>query len=30
MISDAVVWNLMGEQGEDVGQAAMFNSWEFV
>ncbi|MES0370931.1 MAG: MEKHLA domain-containing protein [Mariprofundaceae bacterium] len=29
-IRDAVVWNLMDEQGKPAGQAAMFDRWEFV
>lgn len=29
-ISDAVIWNLTNEQGEYVGQAAMFSNWEFL
>ena len=29
-ISDAIVWNLTNEQGEYVGQAAMFGNWAFV
>ncbi len=29
-ISDATVWNLTNEQGEYLGQAAMFDRWEFV
>lgn len=29
-IRDAVVWNLIDEQGKPAGQAAMFDCWEFV
>lgn len=29
-IQQATVWNLLGENGNDAGQAAMFSQWEFL
>ncbi len=29
-ISNAVIWNLISEKGEPLGQAATFDKWEFI
>lgn len=29
-ISNAIIWNLVSERGEPVGQSATFDKWEFI